>query len=154
MKRRTFLSASLAAGLAPAAILLVGMSGSVAALSSMIFPADTLAAGIAQDLSPTSNILLRIRPLHPILSVLTGVFLIFAAGWLKRESGDDPAVSRWSNLLSIVVVCQIAFGAATLLMLAPIVMQLGHLFLADAVWISFLLLAASFLASKSVADLP
>jgi heme A synthase len=43
---------------------------------------------------------------------------------------------------------QIAFGALTLLTLAPILMQLGHLFLADAVWISFVLLSASFLAEN------
>ena len=141
-------------GLAAAAIIMVGMSGSVAALSSMIFPAETLNAGIAQDFSPTSNILLRIRPLHPILSVLTGVFLIYAAGWLKRESGNEAGVARWSGVLTIVVVCQIAFGAATLLMLAPIVMQLGHLLLADTIWITFVLLAANFLASRPSAELP
>jgi heme A synthase len=47
-----------------------------------------------------------------------------------------------------VVLVQIAFGAATLLMLAPIVMQLGHLFLADVIWISFVLTSANFLANR------
>ena len=48
-------------------ILLVGISGSIAALSSMIFPSATLAEGLAKDFSPTSNVLLRLRLLHPLL---------------------------------------------------------------------------------------
>ena len=60
-----------------------------------------------------------------------------------------PGVVRWANILSILVVTQVAFGAATLLMLAPIVMQLGHLFLADAIWISTVLFTASFLEDES-----
>ena len=129
-----------------AAIFLVGISGSIAALSHMIFPSGTLADGMAQDFSPTSHLLLRLRLLHPITAILTSVFLIFLTGWLAKERGNDPQVSRWSNVVSILVLVQIAFGSATLLMLAPIVMQLGHLLLADAIWISYVLVAASFLS--------
>ncbi len=130
-------------------IFLVGITGSIAALSSMIFPSGTLAEGLASDFSATSNFLLRIRPLHPFISVMTAVYLIFASGWLKRESIDDSQVKRWSGVLSIVLLVQLGFGTATLLTLAPIVMQLGHLFLADAVWISYIMLAAGFLSSRS-----
>ncbi|HEY8561165.1 MAG TPA: COX15/CtaA family protein [Pyrinomonadaceae bacterium] len=128
--------------------LLVGMSGSVAALSNMIFPSETISEGIAKDFSATSNILLRLRVSHPILSILTSVYLIFLAGWLRKKAENDRNVTRWSNVLSVLVLTQVAFGAATLLTLAPIVMQLGHLLLADAVWISFVLLTASFLSGE------
>jgi heme a synthase len=129
-------------------IFLVGITGSIAALSSMIFPSATIAEGIAKDFSPTSNMLVRLRLLHPILSIGTSVALIFIAGWLRKESENERKVVKWSNILSIVVLVQVAFGAATLLMLAPIVMQLGHLFLADAIWISYVLLGANFLSNK------
>jgi len=130
-------------------ILAVGISGSIAALSSMIFPSATLAEGLAKDFSPTSNALLRLRLVHPILSITVGVFLVFSTGWLKAKSGNNHAVARWSGTLSLLVLAQVIFGAATLLMLAPIVMQLGHLFLADAIWISFILFSLSFLESGS-----
>lgn len=129
-------------------IMAVGVSGSIAALASMLFPADSLGTGIEQDFSPTSNVLLRLRVLHPILSILSGVLLVFISGWFKRESADDNGVKRWSGILSMLIVVQLAFGAATLLTLAPIVMQLGHLFLADAIWISYVLTTANFLASR------
>ena len=127
------------------AILIVGFTGSLAALASMIFPSGTLAEGVAKDFSSTSNILLRLRLLHPITAVLASVLLIFLVGWLAKESAD-ASVKRWSNIVSLLVLAQIAFGAATLLLLAPIVMQLGHLLLADLIWISYVMTAVNFLA--------
>ena len=134
--------------LAVAAILLVGTSGSVAALSNMLFPSETLAEGISKDFSTASNILLRLRLSHPILSIMTGVYVIFLAGWLKARA-DEAQVTRWSNIVSILVLLQIAFGAATLLTLGPILMQLGHLLLADLLWISFVILTASMFWRKT-----
>lgn len=136
----------LAIFLCVGSIVIVGSSGSIAALASMIFPTETLSQGLTADFSPTSSVLLRLRLLHPISSIFTSVLLILVAGWLTRESGGNRNVTLWSNALSIIVLCQIAFGALTLLTLAPILMQLGHLLLADVVWISFVMLTASFLA--------
>jgi len=132
-----------------AAIFVLGIRCSIAALSHMIFPAGTLVEGMKQDFSETSNILLRLRLLHPITAILTSVFLIFLTGWLAKERGSDKKVVRWSNILSVLVLMQIAFGSATLLMLAPIVMQLGHLLFADAIWISYVVFAASFLSNET-----
>lgn len=130
------------------AMFAVSITGSIAALSHMLFPAGTLNAGIAQDFSSTSHILLRLRLLHPITAILTSVFLIFLVGWLANEATKSPRVKRWSNVLSLLVLAQIAFGAATLLMLGPIVMQLGHLLFADAIWISYVLTTANFLSQQ------
>lgn len=131
-----------------AMLLLVGISGSVAALSSMIFPSGTIAEGLTKDFSPTSHMLLRLRPLHPIIAVTAAVFFIFWAGWLKRRMTGNESVVRWANYLSLLVLVQLAFGAATLLMLGPILMQLGHLLLADAIWISFVLLSVNLLCAE------
>lgn len=133
------------------AIFVVGISGSIAALSSMLFPSVTLTEAIAKDFSATSHILLRLRLLHPITAILTSVFLVFLTGWLAKERANDLKVTRWSNILSVLVLLQIGFGSLTLLMLAPIVMQLGHLLFADAIWISFVVFAAAFLSNSAEA---
>jgi len=127
-------------------IFIVGSSGSLAALSNMLFPSTSIIEGFAKDFSGTSPMLVRLRISHPIVSIAVGMFLIFLAGWLKRVSSNDRDVAKWVNILSLLVLVQFASGAATLLLHAPIVMQLVHLFLADAVWISFILLSANFLA--------
>ncbi|CAN5186729.1 hypothetical protein BH20ACI1_BH20ACI1_23980 [soil metagenome] len=136
-------------GLAIFGIFFIGMSGSVAALSSMLFPANSLAEGFQQDFSATSNILLRLRVSHPILSISVGIYLLFLASWLRSKAKENPSVNKWANILSILVLIQFASGAITLLTLAPIVMQIIHLFLADAVWIAFILLSANVLAEQS-----
>ena len=139
-------------GGAVAGILLIGLSGSVAALSSMLFPSETLTEGIAKDFSATSNILLRLRVSHPILSVTVGGYLIFLASWIKNKFAAFSSVVRWANALSLLVFIQFASGAVTLLTLAPIVMQIVHLFLADAVWISFVLMSAGVLAEQATIE--
>lgn len=134
--------------LAVAAIFLTGISGSMAALTNMLFPSASIAEGIAKDFAPDSHVLLRLRILHPLLSTFTAVYLFFLAGWLKKQAFGDSDVARWSTILSVLIVIQVGFGAVTLLTLAPIVLQLGHLFLADAVWISFVLLSVSYLSAS------
>lgn len=141
------LTAGLAVG--AAAVFIVGISGSIAALTHMVFPGGTLAEGLAKDLSETSHILLRLRLLHPITAILTSVFLIFLTGWIVKEGGNDKSAARWSNIMSLIILAQLAFGSATLFMRAPILMQIGHLFLADAIWISYVLLATAFLSSPT-----
>src|SRR5687767_14016949 len=81
------------------AILLVATSGSVAALSSMLFPSQTLTEGISQDFAAGSNILLRLRVSHPILSIITSVHLIFLAGWLNTLAGKPEGLNRLANVL-------------------------------------------------------
>lgn len=140
----------LVLGIGVIGILLVGMSGTVAALSSMLFPSTSLAESVSKDFSTTSHILLRLRISHPIISILVAVFLAFSSYWLKTMFAANEQVKRWANLLILLVAAQLAFGSLTLLMLAPILMQLGHLLLADAIWTVFVLMSANVLADASV----
>lgn len=125
-------------------LLLVGSSGALAALSNMLFPSESIAEGLAKDLSAASHIILRLRISHPLLSVFVSVYMLFLAGWLARLRPGNGPVAYWSKVLSVLILVQVAFGAATLLMLGPIVMQLGHLLVADAVWIVFVLMSANY----------
>lgn len=136
---------------AVAGILLVGLSGSIAALSNMLFPSSSLSEGIAQDFSSTSHILLRLRISHPILSVTVGIFLIFLTGWLKTQAQENSRIIRWANVLGVLVLIQFISGAFTLLLHAPILMQVVHLLLADLVWIAFVLLSVNLLTQQVTA---
>jgi len=125
-----------------AAIFFVGVTGSMAALTTMLFPSGSLSEGLQMDFDPSSHPLLRLRILHPIAAIGAGVGLLFIASWVKANASSQ-SVRKNSNVLSIIVLVQLAFGAATLLTLGPIAMQLGHLLLADLVWISFVLMFAN-----------
>jgi heme a synthase len=130
-------------------IFLIGITGSIAALSNMLFPSASLAEGLAKDFSATSHILVRLRISHPILSILVGAFLAFSAYWLKIKFAGNFWINRFAGWLILLVAAQLAFGSLTLVTGAPILMQLGHLLLADAVWIVFVLLSASLLAEEN-----
>ncbi|MBS1793494.1 MAG: COX15/CtaA family protein [Acidobacteria bacterium] len=134
--------------LGTAGIFIVGMSGSIAALSSMIFPSSTLSEGIAKDFSATSHYILKLRVFHPLIAIAVGTYLVFIAVWLKFQARTNAVVGRWSNILSILLLIQFAVGMTTLALLAPVVLQIAHLFLADAIWISFVLMTAAFLAER------
>lgn len=139
--RRVVVLAVIATGL-----LLVGASGAVAALGDTLFPERTLAEALAADLSPTSHLTIRLRVLHPTLAVLTALGLVFGAPRLARSgSATAAALGRWVASLAGL---QLVIGAASVILLAPVWMQLLHLAVADLVWILFVLLGASVLARR------
>lgn len=128
--------------------LLVGVSGAVAALGDTLFPAASLAEGIRQDFSPTAHILVRLRLIHPVLSVAVGAYLVVAATVAMR-SRDRREVHRWAKALALLVVVQLGAGLLNVALLAPIWLQLTHLLLADFLWLALVLLTASALSHVS-----
>jgi len=133
-------------------VLLVGVSGAVAALGDTLFPASSLVEGIRGDLSPTSHIFLRLRLWHPVLAVLGSGYLIWLAGVLLGRK-PDPIVRKLAIALGVLVLIQIAVGLLNVALLAPVPMQLAHLFIADTTWIALTLLALSSPPSTSDASL-
>src|SRR4051812_37897595 len=66
-------------------LLLAGVSGATAALGDTLFPSQTLAEGLRQDLSPTAHLLIRLRIFHPMIAIAAGMFAAFLAmQWLPR----------------------------------------------------------------------
>ena len=134
-------------------LLVVGKSGAVAALGDTLYPAQSLLAGLAQDLSPTASLLVRLRVLHPLLAVAGTLAVAFAAA-RALLSTSDPVTRRWAWAVAALGLVQLAGGLLNLVLLAPVWMQIVHLLLADALWIGLVLLAARALAlaPRVVAD--
>ncbi|BCS35171.1 hypothetical protein TBR22_A43980 [Luteitalea sp. TBR-22] len=123
------------------AVTVVGVSGAIAALGDTLFPSQTLAEALAADLSPTSHLLIRLRMFHPALAITTAVLLIVAAPVLARRSAV-PLASTLARGVSLLAVLQVVAGVVNVALLAPVWMQLVHLLLADALWITLVLLGA------------
>lgn len=133
--RRAFGGAALA-------MLLVGVSGAVAALGDTLFPSSSLVEGIREDFSPTSHLFLRLRIWHPVIAVIGSGYLLWLASTLVYR--DDETRSRRLGLtLGSLVLLQIGIGLLNVWLLAPVWMQLLHLLIADATWIVLVLLALS-----------
>ena len=124
--------------LALSGVLLIGMSGAIAALGDTLFPADTLSEGIAADLEASTHFLVRLRILHPVIAVAVGLCIVlFIRGLQLRGSRTDLNTSGW--FISTLVLLQWLAGVVNLLLLAPIWLQILHLLLADLLWILLIL---------------
>ncbi|MCG6922305.1 MAG: COX15/CtaA family protein [Acidobacteria bacterium] len=132
-------------GLAFLVLLLVGKSGAVAALGDTLYPAQSLLAGLAQDLSPTATILVRLRVLHPLIAVAGTLAVAFAAARVLQAI-EDSGTRRWAWAVAGLALAQLGAGMLNLILLAPVWMQIVHLLLADVLWIALVLLAARALA--------
>jgi cytochrome c oxidase assembly protein subunit 15 len=131
-------------------LLAVGVSGAIAALGDTLFPATSLAAGLAQDLSPGAHVLLRLRVIHPFLASFAAAAMLWLTGTLVQR-GPTPLAKRIAGWTARVVLLQIVIGFANLALLAPTALQLVHLLLADAIWVGTVLLAAATLSAPQVA---
>jgi heme A synthase len=141
---------TLAAALVLVGVLVVGISGAIAALGDTLFPAASIRDALVADASATSHLLVRLRVLHPALAIAAAAGLVAAVGRfpLKPDDHRGRTAARAVVLLAIV---QVGVGFLNVLLLAPVWMQLVHLLLADALWIALVLLAASTLAIEEPA---
>jgi heme A synthase len=128
-------------------VVLLGVSGALTALGDTLFPVPDLAAGKALTFSPDAHIFVRLRVWHPVLAVMTGVFLLTTA-WQVSMQASSPRVPRLGVQLAGLFLAQIAVGVANVGLLAPVWLQVIHLLFADGIWIVLLLLAAEALAER------
>ena len=122
-------------------VLVVGVTGSLAALGDTLFPARSLGAAFEHDFSTTSQWLVRWRWTHPAVAFLASVFLI----WLlvraaqRRSHWDNRALSA---LVLILLALQYLLGILDVAFLAPVWLQIVHLFGANVLWSAIVVLAA------------
>ncbi|MGC2658754.1 MAG: COX15/CtaA family protein [Bryobacteraceae bacterium] len=120
--------------------LVVCITGGIAALGDTLFPAVSLSAGMRQDFSNASSMFLRLRMVHPVIAILGAVYLLWAAVSAMQNNSSSGTSRTAASRVVAVVLLQVFAGAFNILLLAPIWMQLVHLFLADALWIAVLLM--------------
>jgi len=127
------------------AIMIVGVTGSLAALGDTLFPASSLGNSLQQDfaghLTGESSWLLRWRWTHPTVAIVASIFVI----WLLIRA--VRRVGPWDNrkLSALVVgllVVQYVLGALDVWLLAPVWMQVVHLLGADVLWTALVVLTA------------
>ena len=121
------------------AVMILGISGAIAALGDTLFPARSLAEAWVRDFDPAASIFVRLRILHPAIAALAGGWLAYYA---VSTAGRRRSLRPRAWLLLGMVAGQLAAGIANLLLSAPVWMQLVHLLLADGMWISLVLLCA------------
>lgn len=140
------MSWSLAFGII--AVLVLGVSGAVAALGDTLFPVRSSAQALRDGFSPLSHFLTRLRLWHPLIAIAVGMYLNWVA-LLLRKRRPGPEVDRLAAGIIGIFVLQMVIGLVNVRLLAPIWMQLVHLFFADLIWINLMCLAMAALAHRA-----
>ncbi len=122
-------------------VLIVGVTGSLAALGDTLFPASSLGEALSQDFSATSGWLVRWRWTHPTVAVVASIFLV----WLLVRAARGS--THWDNrglsaLVFILLAAQYALGILDVVFLAPVWLQIAHLLGADLLWATLVVLVA------------
>jgi cytochrome c oxidase assembly protein subunit 15 len=141
MRGSVRLVAPLGAVVGVLGVMIVGVTGSLAALGDTLFPASSLGAALAQDFSVTSGWLVRWRWTHPAFAFGASVFLIWILVRAARRS------SHWDNrglsgLVLLLLAAVYALGLADVILLAPVWVQVAHLLAADSLWAALVVLTA------------
>ena len=124
-------------------LLLVGISGAIAALGDTLFHAQSLIEGLRQDFAEGAHPFVHLRILHPLIAIAAAFYIWWVASGLR-------ATCRWGRPFKILIVVQLIAGLINWLLLAPAWMQIVHLLLADIVWIVAVLLTAEALQDSQV----
>ncbi|HJW89394.1 MAG TPA: COX15/CtaA family protein [Anaerolineales bacterium] len=136
-------------GIGLAGMLILGMSGAITALGDTLFPAGSLVEGLQQDLSPTAHFLVRLRILHPTIAVLVSAYLVLLANWFELDRHDRSSLVL-GRLMTALILVQLSAGLLNVALLAPIWLQLIHLLLSDALWITLVLFTIRRLAASAL----
>ena len=112
--------------------LLSGATGSITALADVLFPSASFVEGFLADFDRTSEVLTRLRILHPIISsALSIVLYVYATGIRKKY---NISVKTLQTLILIAVF----LGVINVLSNIVLPLSILHLAIADFLWISYI----------------
>jgi cytochrome c oxidase assembly protein subunit 15 len=134
-------------GLGLLAAMVTGITGAVAALADTLYPATSLPSSLAQDFSSRTPALLRVRLLHPAVATIAACYVLWV---IWRSSTGRNRFSRSAIALVTLLFMQIVIGMTNVLFLAPVWIQIVHLFVADALWILLVLASADLVLEPAV----
>jgi heme A synthase len=118
----------------------VSITGAIAALGDTLYPATSLANGVAQDFASGSSLLLKLRLLHPAVAILSALYLLWSAMGAMQDREEGNPLRTAGLRVAFMVFVQVMAGFANIYLLAPVWMQLVHLVIADVLWIAVVLL--------------
>jgi heme A synthase len=131
----------------------IGLTGAVIALGDTLLIAYIKEGGEGAELSPLVATLKELRIVHPMVAVLSSVFL-GVLGWQTSYRRPNASAKPLAWGLTLLLIVQLLAGLLNVYLKVPIAMQLIHLLLADLIWITIVLVSASALSERETADQP
>ncbi len=130
-------------------VLIIGATGALNALADTPIQSDTLRDPAAGEVLVTEAVLRQIRTIHPFVAIIGGLALYMLVRYLA--TGADRTVRLLAFGVQGIIWLQFIVGLLNIALDVPLEIQLVHLFVADVLWISFVLIAFHLLGDRSAA---
>tara|TARA_B100001250_G_C19767658_1_gene775549 strand:+ start:659 stop:1525 length:867 start_codon:yes stop_codon:yes gene_type:complete len=111
--------------------LLSGATGSIAALADVIFPSESFITGLAEDFDTNSEILTRLRILHPIVASALSLYLYSEANRLQNE------YQVITKNIKLLILLGVLLGVSNVISNIILPLSILHLLMADLLWILY-----------------
>ena len=108
---------------------LVAASGSITALSDFLYPSEGFTQGLIMDFADSSQLLTRLRVLHPFIATAL-IFWMFSEG--RRLFVQEKIISAGYLITLTSIVASI--GIVNVILNINIILSISHLFFADLLW--------------------
>ncbi len=118
-------------------LILLAAGGAVSALGHQLKPTDDV---IKTASMAGAHWMQKLQPLHPMVAVTVGLFLLLSAG-LIQHLRPSKGVKVATQVMVALYVVQLTAGVLNIYTKAPIPMQMFHLVIADLSWISLVAVA-------------
>ena len=112
--------------------LLSGATGSITALADVLFPSASFYEGLMEDFDRTSELLTRLRILHPIVAIGLSVALIIESRKIQKDYKIDV------KFLQLLVIVAVTLGVLNVLSNIVLLLSIFHLAIADLLWITYI----------------
>ena len=112
--------------------LLSGTTGSIAALADVIFPSESFITGLAEDFDSKSQILTRLRILHPLFASVLSAFLYSEANRLQSE------YKLITKNIKLLILLGVLLGVLNVVLNIILPLSILHLLIADFLWIVYI----------------
>ena len=112
--------------------LLSGATGSITALADVLFPSASFYEGLMEDFDRTSELLTRLRILHPMVATGLSVALIIESRKIQKDYKIDV------KFFQILVFIAIILGVLNVLSNILLLLSILHLAIADLLWITYI----------------
>lgn len=122
--------------------LLSGATGSITALSDVLFPSASFYEGLMEDFDRTSELLTRLRILHPIVATGLSAVLIIESRTIQKDYKINV------KFLQFLVIIAVTLGLLNVLSNIVILLSIFHLAIADLLWITYIYVSMDKLKNK------
>ncbi len=128
-------------------VIVIGATGALNALADTLIKSDTLGTSSGDGVQLTEAVLRQIRTIHPFTAIIGGLVLFMLVRFLAVDA--EPKVRYLIFGVQGIIWLQFVVGLVNIALDVPLETQLLHLFVADVLWILFMLIAFNLLAART-----